>query len=633
MKLSQMFSGLTQVRETLQKEETHAQQQTARNIAAVNRQIRSLVPGQTISGEIVGRNGGEVQIKLSEDMVLNARVDRNLNMEIGKNMTFEVKNNGSSLTLSPLFTNVATDVNVLKALDMAALPVNRTSVEMTEQLMAAGLPVNRNTLLQVYREINSFPQAQISDVIDLHRLQMPVNEENLNQMASYRNLTHQLLQGMESVTQALPEAFAALQDAGDAAGAVKLYQEIFMLVQEGQEAGQPLPAAPDGSGQPAAVQGELQQAIEASLHAEIQGSAAEQSAEAQNIKAQAGDGEILMLQAGLELPESGMTEEASQKAVLPQEGQAAGGAAQLSTGASEVPAALRAAVSEEVLAMVRHLPLSEQQMSEVARQAQQFAAGELDVPRFMNAMNQLAENIAAEGQENVLVLNEAQGHAGKGMQALAKMFSQPAFSQLLNSQIKNLWTIRPKEVAEPGRVEELYRRLDRQLKGLTQALESAGQTSSAAYKAVSSMAQNVDFLQQINQMYTYVQLPLHLQQGEAHGDLYVYTNKKHLAQADGRVSALLHLDMEHLGPVDVYVTLQNSKVNTNFHVRDDEMLDFLAEHMDILTERLKKRGYDCSYSMTTRGEDDSEAAAGGIAPLLQQEKGVSLAQYAFDVRT
>ena len=201
MKLSQMFSGQTQVSETMRREEAHSQQQTARNTASVNRQIRSLVPGQTISGEIVGRNGGEVQIRLADDMVLNARVDRSLNIEIGKNMTFEVKNNGSSLTLSPLFTNVATDVNVLKALDMAGLPVNGTSVEMTGKLMEAGLPVNRNSLLQVYREVSSFPQAPISDIVDLHRLQMPVNEANLNQMASYRNLTHQLLQGMEAVTE------------------------------------------------------------------------------------------------------------------------------------------------------------------------------------------------------------------------------------------------------------------------------------------------------------------------------------------------------------------------------------------------------------------------------------------------
>ena len=87
MKLSQLFSGDNHAEGVARPQPTPAQ------AASMNRQIRSLVPGQTISGEVLSKNGGEVQIRLSEDMVLNARVDRNMNIEVGKNMTFEVKNN------------------------------------------------------------------------------------------------------------------------------------------------------------------------------------------------------------------------------------------------------------------------------------------------------------------------------------------------------------------------------------------------------------------------------------------------------------------------------------------------------------------------------------------------------------
>lgn len=666
MKLSQMFTGQTQAGEAMRREEAHFQQ-TVRNTAAINRQIRSLVPGQTISGEIVGRNGGEVQIKLADDLVLNARVDRSLNIELGKNMTFEVKNNGSALTLSPLFTNVATDVNVLKALDMAGLPVNRASVELAEKLMEAGLSVSKNSLMQAYREINSFPQAQISDVVDLHRLQMPVNEANLNQMAAYRNLTHQLLQGMNAVSEALPEVIGSLNAAGDAAGAVKLYQELFMLIQEGsQEASVPsgamgLPLG-DAVLQELAAEGEAAQdsAVQDGMQdAPGQGSVSQEVAPGQeNVDAANGQAQRPGMDFIPEGPDAGQPQaggaalagegqptavpgqtEAAQTTIASEqagEGQAAAGAAQR----EGVPEALRAAVSEEVLSMVKELPLTEQQMAEAVSQVNRFAAGETDAAQFLRAMNQLAEDagslqhMAQAGQNDAAGHNEAalitDSH-DKAMRVLANMFSQPSFKKLLNGQLKKMWTVSPREVAEAGKVEELYRRLDRQLKGLTNALENAGQSDSAAYKAASSMSQNVDFLQQINQMYAYVQLPLRLQQSEAHGELYVYTNKKHMARADGKVSALLHLDMEYLGPVDVYVTLQDSKVNTNFRVRDDEMLDFLSQHMDLLTERLKKRGYDCSYSMTTKG--DAGDAASGIAPVLQQEKGIALAQYAFDVRT
>ena len=490
MKLSQMFSGQTQVSETMRREEAHSQQQTARNTASVNRQIRSLVPGQTISGEIVGRNGGEVQIRLADDMVLNARVDRSLNIEIGKNMTFEVKNNGSSLTLSPLFTNVATDVNVLKALDMAGLPVNGASVEMTGKLMEAGLPVNRNSLLQVYREVSSFPQAPISDIVDLHRLQMPVNEANLNQMASYRNLTHQLLQGMEAVTEGLSGVFDALNASGDAAGAVKLYQELFMLVQEGGlEASQQTDAlapAPEGAvSQETPVQGEAMQNTAAQEGVLPDGAGQSPVTGQEGINAANEQG--LTPETNLLQPDAvaGMQSEAAV-----QGGQTAGEAAQ--AGMSAVPEALRAAVSEEVLSMLKNLPLTDRQMEEAVRQVKLFAAGETDVPQFLKAMNRLAGDIdslqnmqraghsGAMGQNEAMLITEGQGRA---MQALAGMFSQPSFKKLLNGQLKKMWTVSPREVAEPGKIEELYRRLDRQLKGLSNALESAGQADSAAYKA------------------------------------------------------------------------------------------------------------------------------------------------------
>ena len=134
-------------------------------------------------------------------------------------------------------------------------------------------------------------------------------------------------------------------------------------------------------------------------------------------------------------------------------------------------------------------------------------------------------------------------------------------------------------------------------------------------------------------MYTYVQLPLRLQQRDTQGELYVYTNKKKLSSQDGTVSALLHLDMEHLGSVDVHVSLKGSKVNTRFYLRDDDMIDFMAQHMDVLTKRLQKRGYDCSCSMTVREKGESEATKGGLEPVLRQNKGIMLSHYAFDVRT
>ena len=81
----------------------------------------------------------------------------------------------------------------------------------------------------------------------------------------------------------------------------------------------------------------------------------------------------------------------------------------------------------------------------------------------------------------------------------------------------------------------------------------------------------------------------------------MYTNKKNLANSDGNFSALLHLDMEHLGPMDVYVTMRDyTKVSTNFYLQSEELLDFIESHIDELTKRLTEKGYDTNMKVSQR---------------------------------
>lgn len=594
MRLTELFTGKTNNQNSSQT----GKLQSAGNMADVNRQIRSFVPGQTISGEIVGRNGNEVQIRLSDELVLNARIDQNINLELGKNLTFEIKSNGNTLMLSPLFTNVATDVNVLKALDMAGLPVNNNTIKMTGQMMEAGLSVNRTALQQIYREINSFPEADVADIVNLHKLQLPVTEENVSQMASYRNLTYQLTDAMGTVLELIPGAVSDMLSEGNLQGAVGLYQELFLAVME------------NGEGNP-----------QMSL-----------------------DGEALVhLQPGQDMPEEGL-----QQGLLAEnagkEMQAAAdlltdGMAQENHTGTQNHAVMHPEAAMPENPSGQEMSIPEQTRTELAQQFSQVLE-ELNLTPEENRMfaaqlKEFAQGTA--GSEQLFALAEkllqAAGHSGQERKVMQEVFGTKAFQNLLTERLRSLWTIRPEEVGTPEKVNEVYRRISRQLSSLAQALDAGGQSGSGAFRAVANMSQNIDFLQQLNQMYAYVQLPLRMQQGETHGDLYVYANRKNLASREGQVSALLHLDMENLGPVDVYVAMQSAKVTTQFYVQDEETLDFLEGHMDLLTERLKKRGYDCGFSMSIRRKDNEQAGNKGLHPILEQDRGILLSQYAFDVRT
>ena len=70
------------------------------NTEQVNRQIRALVPGQTLRGEVVSREGNNAQIRLLQDVLVDAKVDADIRLELGQNITFQVKNNRRNRTES-----------------------------------------------------------------------------------------------------------------------------------------------------------------------------------------------------------------------------------------------------------------------------------------------------------------------------------------------------------------------------------------------------------------------------------------------------------------------------------------------------------------------------------------------------
>ncbi|MDE6882054.1 MAG: flagellar hook-length control protein FliK, partial [Lachnospiraceae bacterium] len=215
-------------------------------------------------------------------------------------------------------------------------------------------------------------------------------------------------------------------------------------------------------------------------------------------------------------------------------------------------------------------------------------------------------------------------------QMLERLFAGKEFEGLLKAELGRQWLIEPRDVAEPHKVEQLYERIREQSMRLHEAIQTAGKADLPVARSVQNLQNNVDFMNQMNHMFTYIQLPLKMAGNNAHGDLYVYTNKKNLAAKDGNVSALLHLDMEHLGALDVYVAMQQNKVNTNFTLQDESALNLIEQHISLLDERLTKRGYALKAQFQVKEEEQD----GGIMQtILNQEKNISvLSRTSFDMR-
>lgn len=568
MKLSDIFAT-TSNKINKSKETTKAESVSS---GRISRQIKALTPGRQLQGEIVERNGSEVRIKLSDDVVLTARLDRDVNVQEGQMLTFEVKNNGSALTLSPLFTNTAVADNVFKALQMAGLPINETTVAMTESMMQQGMSVDSKSLQNIFREVMAYPEAPVESIVQLHQMGMEVNEANLNQMESYKALTHQLVSGMTDVLAELPDAFREISMAFGEKEAVRVFQEIlqklFPDMQEGETEGLPF----------------------------------------DSLKPEDKTGGEAAMPEKVTITEEGVIKES--RMGLPVEG----AAELLQEEAGDIPG-LEPLSAQEKANFVRLLSaIPKEAYPEIEKLVQEIKQGTAKPEDIFRLLSRIPIKDGTELQN-----------------ALADILKSGEYQKLLETSVLKQWTLKPEQVVENREVKEVYEKLVKQLEGVRQALQDGGVPNAAAAKSASGLSQNIDFINQMNQMYTYVQLPLKMNSGNANGELYVYTNKRSLAGKDGAVSALLHLDMENLGPVDVYIAMQQEKVNTRFTVRDEEMIDFINEHIHILNDRLQKKGYSMKCEMSVR--EEKEGGESPIENILQTDKNTSLlAQYAFDVR-
>jgi hypothetical protein len=178
-------------------------------------EVSGLKAGDTFKAQVVERNDNQVTLRLPDDSVIHASIGKGIPAAVGETLTFEVRSNQSTLSLSPLYTNTASDPTALRALDMAGIPASDKAVSMTTSMMQAGMSIDRNSLLQMFSSVNNHPSAPVQDVVDLTRLGIPVNDQNLAQISDYKNLSYELGVGMREVADSMNQTILGLVQNGD----------------------------------------------------------------------------------------------------------------------------------------------------------------------------------------------------------------------------------------------------------------------------------------------------------------------------------------------------------------------------------------------------------------------------------
>lgn len=572
--------------------------------------LSSLKNGDKFTVKVVDVSGSDVTLKLPSGGTVNAKLSSDMNISEGQTISFEVKNGGSTVSITPLLTNTSADISVLKALNQAQLPVNDTSVGMTTEMMKAGLSIDRSSLFGMYEKVLNNPSANVSDIVDLSKLGLPVNEENLSNIENYKNLSYQIDSGLQTLAEKTDQALLDMVKGGDMTNAAKLMSSIVDASLSYLDEGVSIEEFVSGIVNPldselgeqttqvnAGNNGETAQAAETLSETESkEGTPAAVNTEEQNAAKSTGDA----ASRALELLKNLNSSEAAPKADT-----AGNVSAQAQTAGTEQNVSAGTVLNMAPDNLIENFDKVVSLYKEMSGDSEYVPT---DMKNLFSKISMLTQKAITDGDA----------------QTLNKLVNSDPLKKLSLGTLKDMWSISPSEVADKEKVESLYRRLSSQLNMLKDGLVSANAQNTPAFNATNNMSSNIDFLQQINQMYAYIQLPIKLSGGEsAHGDLYVFSNKKNMSSDDSVVTAFMHLDMDNLGPVDVYVSMDvnaGGKVSTNFTVADDETLDFLNQNMHLLTERLQKRGYDLQASMKVKGEEeDPEENAldkGGVNLLL-----------------
>ena len=171
-------------------------------------------------------------------------------------------------------------------------------------------------------------------------------------------------------------------------------------------------------------------------------------------------------------------------------------------------------------------------------------------------------------------------------------------SKLLNELVRDSFSMKMTDTADCEAVKEHIAKTLGRLNSISEY--AASNQNTALANSALQMNNNMEFLNNMNQFMAAIQVPIKNIGEHGDGELYVYRRNRGKDSDDDTVKAFLHLDMEHLGALDIYVTLKGSSVSTNFKVEDENVLDFLEANMEQLTKKLNDDGYNVSVNISEK---------------------------------
>ena len=570
----------------------------AKGVEKLVSSLNEMSRGMIFEGTVSSVHGNQVKLALSNGQQILARLAGKFSFEQGQSVFFQVKNNdGGTIEIKPYTVDgEGANLTLMDALKAAGLPVDGSNLSMVNKMMEEQMSIDKVSLNQMYQLVQDNKEINVTTLVELKRLGIDINPVNAAQFENYSNDKQAITIAMDSLIDELPNALSAedlsmyklVTQARDVLNIVTDgLSENVIISNEGYDLKQYEAIMSDNQSAPIAKKhfniAELFESLN-SVSGESQGIQIMQKLnnflKIDNMLMQGNESvapnEPVLLNESVSSNESVISNEPVKLQEAPEKTDTAIINKKVETAANTIGCILSDNQIEELNEQVKKLlpDLQENNISLYSKDS--------SVVGILNDIKNMLENTPANAN------------------ALRHLFSGNAFRIMLREALEQQWMIKPGDLEKnPKKLDGLYDKIEKQITNMENILKASGTVNSKAEALADNIRGNIEFMNQINEAYTYVQVPLRMNEKNASGQLYVYTNKKSMSDPDKELSAFLHLDLEHLGGTDVSIKMLHKKVTTNFYLDSDESYALVKQFLPVLEKRLQDKGYNCELNVNS----------------------------------
>ena len=541
--------------------------------------LSELSQGNIFEGTINSVKGNVVSLGLSNGQQITARLDGKVSLTEGQSMFFQVKSNdGNYVQIRPFMLDGAgANLTLLDALKSANLPTDTANLSMVNQMMQQQMPIDKASLNQMYHLMQANPQVNASTIVQMVKLGIEITPGNAAQFENYMSDRQAITAAMDDFINELPEIMSD--------GDLSMYRlalqgrQIINIVTDGLKENTDTASDKIFGVASSEISGmAVNEAANGNIGVASNEPADETAEAASNGTVNENTGEVLNEAAGGDAnePINGMrdiiqTEETAENVLVPQK--PTENIAENSLGSVMTDEQLKE-LNEQIKSL-----LPDKAGNEISLYSKDDS-----IVGTLNDIKELLKNTAADKQ------------------TLLKLFSGSGFKAMIKNALTRQWMITPEQLKESDKqltdkIGRLYEKVSEQLDKMQEIIKSSGVVKENVSALAENIRGNIEFMNQVNNVYTYVQIPMKMNGHNASGQLYVYTNKKNITDPDKELSAFLHLDMDNLGATDVSIKMLKKEVSTNFYMDNDESYILIERFLPKLEEKLRNKGYSCKLSV------------------------------------